>query len=90
MINVGYQLTMMANSRGGIRPFSLNKEMIHISVQSSSNYSVPSNSWSNTFVWASRFSCSSVGNHRELYEADPDDSAGSAGVKVTTAAAAPL
>lgn len=39
---------------------------------------------------ASRFPRSSTGNHRELHEADPNDSAGSAGVKVTTVAAAPL
>lgn len=38
----------------------------------------------------SRFPCSSTGNHRELYETDPDDSARSAGVKVSTSAAAPL
>lgn len=38
----------------------------------------------------SRFPCTSTGDHRELYEADPDDSAGPAGVKVTASAAAPL
>lgn len=41
-------------------------------------------------VCACRFSRSSTGDHRELHEADPDDSAGSAGVKVTSVAAASL
>lgn len=43
-----------------------------------------------TAVLLPRFPCSSTRNYRELYEADPDDSPGSAGVKVTTVAAAPL
>lgn len=37
-----------------------------------------------------RFQCSSLGDHRELYEIDPDDSPGPEGVKVTAAAAASL
>lgn len=88
MINVGCQLTMMANSRGGtftcvrvtftcVRVFTLLAVFICFVKLFGGVYSV-------------RFPRSSAGNHRELHEADPDDCAGPAGVQISSSAAAPL
>lgn len=84
MINVGCQLTMMANSRGGtfppVRVFPLPacKSLFARIVELFGGLS------------ALRFPRSSAGNHRELHEADADDSAGPAGVQISSSAAAAL
>lgn len=91
MINVGCQLNMMANSRGGasttIHIVSLShdeeKILLILTLVFVRFYTL-------THIPLCRVPRSSAGNHRELYEADPDDSAGPAGVKVATASAASL
>lgn len=78
MINVGCQLTMMANSRGGETlqgDTPLGFLFCHTHLPS---------------LVCHRFSRPASDHHRELHETDPDDRTGPAGVQVAAAAAATL